>query len=134
IWAYDDGNSKSSFKTTNGGNSWSETIEKPISVFFLTKSIGWKLLKTGEFYKTVDGAITWQLQDRLSFIMFASKPTVYFVDENAGWILDNGFNIYKTINGGQDWELDYSSYSFKLSLLKFHVNPDGTVLGYTGGK
>ncbi|MBI4646626.1 MAG: T9SS type A sorting domain-containing protein [Bacteroidia bacterium] len=122
-------------KTTNGGTDWTfynvgqTALIK--SLFFINADTGfvnsinysYKTL----FYKTLDGGITWNLQDTLPYI-----EAIYFVNSNLGYGVgqnDTCGVFYKTTDGGMNWtEHIFDDISSLWSI--FFIND---TIGYVAG-
>lgn len=98
------------FKTTDGGDSWSEIYASgnglPFAseygdIFFINDTVGWVhcfLPNISHIARTLDGGTTWS-------VVFSGPAagSFYFINVDTGWCI-NQYGIQKTTDGGQSWE------------------------------
>ncbi len=113
-------------KTTDGGQTWSGTIDmsKPMfrGVYFTSIDTGFAIGQAG-VKKTIDGGNTWEtvLPDiDGSRVRFASAKTGYAID---------GKDLYKTIDSGETWYKDDTGNDTIYSVHFFDDN-----FGYACGR
>lgn len=85
--------------TTDGGLHWSEyeVREKPVSLFFLSDSLGWMVTDRG-LWSTAEGGRSWTKVHPQKGIL-----QTWFLDTNHGYV--SGFKglVEETIDGGRSW-------------------------------
>ncbi|HEY7914102.1 MAG TPA: YCF48-related protein [Blastocatellia bacterium] len=93
--------------TVNGGQSWT-SIPYPfdgivIDIFFLDPQRAWASSKSGGFYKTSDGGLTWE---RSEVIVYGDRvfESIFFADANTGWVASRSGRMARTTDGGRTWE------------------------------
>jgi photosystem II stability/assembly factor-like uncharacterized protein len=93
--------------TVNGGQTWT-SIPYPfdaivIDVFFLDAQRAWASSKSGGFYKTADGGLTWE---RSEVIVYGDRvfESIFFADANTGWVASRSGRMARTTDGGRTWE------------------------------
>jgi photosystem II stability/assembly factor-like uncharacterized protein len=80
-------------KTTNGGGAWTKSLIDPDTVFlhdikFINSNVGfiaaskWQVGNRGYIYKTVDGGVSWNLQNTIKDIPLSG---ISMVSENEGY-------------------------------------------------
>lgn len=98
------------YKTIDGGNTWSVSIEvdEEINAFhFVDENNGYFVGDQGLIYKTNDGGVNWQELE----IPYDWYTQVKFYSKNVGYIADEEGRLYKTENGGISWEYLTKQYS-----------------------
>jgi photosystem II stability/assembly factor-like uncharacterized protein len=93
--------------TVNGGQTWT-SIPYPfdgivIDIFFLDSQRAWASSKSGGFYKTTDGGLTWE---RSEVIVYGDRvfESIFFADANTGWVASRSGRMARTMDGGRTWE------------------------------
>lgn len=96
------GNGGVTYRTTNGGLSWSwaavGTITTLSSIWFADAQRGWTADIDGRIYRSTDGGQSWSLQ----FHANGYLSTLQFFDAQEGWAI-GGNTFLHTTNGGQSW-------------------------------
>jgi photosystem II stability/assembly factor-like uncharacterized protein len=96
------GNGGVTYRTTNGGLSWSfqavGTITTLSSIWFVDDRRGWTVDIDGRIYRSTDGGRSWTLQ----FHANSYLSTLQFLDAQEGWAI-GGDTFLHTTNGGQTW-------------------------------
>ncbi|MBE0538400.1 MAG: T9SS type A sorting domain-containing protein [Ignavibacterium sp.] len=119
--------SSSILKTIDGGLTWTELPSPEFSSIrkmkFFNELEGWILLN-GNFYKTVNGGISWDLK-------FTSITDFSFVDSSNGWYLSQN-KIYHSTDEGENWVLQYANPGNSLANIFFLNSNDGWVSGRYG--
>jgi photosystem II stability/assembly factor-like uncharacterized protein len=98
------GNGGTTYRTTNGGLSWTwQTVPNSIitlrSIFFVDALTGWTVNIDGDIFKSTDGGQSWSL----SFASGASNLcSVQFTSPLEGWAI-GGKSFLHTTDGGQSW-------------------------------
>jgi photosystem II stability/assembly factor-like uncharacterized protein len=95
--------------TRDGGTTWTMLPETSnrfglVAVDFVDALHGWAVGISGSILGTVDGGVTWRVQEQA---VEAKKPWilgVHFVDANHGWAVGEGGGIWHTTTGG--WAVD----------------------------
>ncbi len=94
--------------TSDAGLHWSqyEVRERPVSLFFLSDSLGWMVTDRG-LWSTVEGGRAWTKLDSRKGILQA-----WFLDANHGYIAGLKSLLQETNDGGKTWaKLDVSGQS-----------------------
>lgn len=93
--------------TVNGGQTWT-SIPYPfdgivIDMFFLDPRLAWASVKSGGFYKTADGGLTWE---RSEITIYGDRvfESIFFADPNTGWVTSRSGRMAKSTDGGRTWE------------------------------
>lgn len=115
-------------RTTDGGASWTQTINSAkhfFAVHFIDKQTGWVVGEDGIVRKTTNGGRKW-----LRLPLSAPElHDVYFVDSQIGWIAGaNGF-IAKTTDGGEVWQIQNSQTTNSLESIFFFDADTGWAVG-----
>lgn len=87
------------WKTVDGGNSFLEltTPQEPLSVNFISNSIGFYTASDG-LYKTIDGGLSWyQVHQEIGLIKFAT--------EFVGYGVNNDRQLLKSVDAGETWAI-----------------------------
>ncbi len=77
---------------------------------FITKDIGWSVMKNGEIFRTSDGGIGWQRIGKVHRNIKGESPfwtqhrMMRFADENVGWIAVDSDSLFRTEDGGYTWK------------------------------
>jgi len=105
------------WRTQDGGRIWVEDTLPLHSHFHdlydlavISKSNVWMVGTTGIILHTLDGGITWTLDDRLyDHETIPVIKEVFFPDSLHGWLGINealgGWKIARTADGGENWEI-----------------------------
>jgi photosystem II stability/assembly factor-like uncharacterized protein len=96
------GNGGVTYRTTNGGLSWSwsavGTITTLSSIWFVDAQRGWTADIDGRIYRSTDGGQSWTLQlDANAYL-----STLQFFDAQEGWAIGGGTFLHTT-DAGQTW-------------------------------
>jgi photosystem II stability/assembly factor-like uncharacterized protein len=109
------GNSGGLFRTTDGGNSWSQTYSGSAihSIYFTDTSNGWAVRG---IMQSNDGGLTWVNQNNY----WHPIGSIFFLDSLNGWTVGSNINgstgfissfISSTIDGGENWEEQWVIHS-----------------------
>jgi photosystem II stability/assembly factor-like uncharacterized protein len=102
------------FKTTNGGETWTEIIGsfEPIYDFhFLNQNNGFATGDHGATYKTTNGGTTWsQIFFQNGYIYNTAMYGIFFHDNNVGFATGARGRIIKTVDGGNTWTQNSPTY------------------------
>ncbi len=127
-------------RSNDAGLTWSKPeiwgLSEPRSISFVNDMLGFLCgAHFGfEYYKTVDGGLTWQQYYDENNRMGPSS--ICFIDEQTGFI--GGYNddtwneIYKTIDGGETWNLIESEVMGFISGI-FDIEFKDDLIGYIAG-
>lgn len=124
------------FKTTNGGNSWTQLSAPDTTkydIFFIDELTGWTVGFGGFIAKTTDGGASWFSQSNTA-ITSLTLYGVFALDANTVFVCGNDNLIIKSTNGGATWNpLNIGIAGLTdLREVKF-FNPDtGFVVGERG--
>ena len=138
------GGSNKILKTTNGGETWKNTIPTAglghttysFDIHFLDEDNGYASYTTsstgtgGGLLKTSNGGETWELKpftEGITYIHFISPSTGFVAKRKLG---PEEPGIYKTIDGGTTWELVYQGLDGEEG---FHEIKDIVFLNSTTG-
>jgi photosystem II stability/assembly factor-like uncharacterized protein len=97
------------YKTTDGGDSWTQCLYSPAtawgvfySIKFTSDSVGYaaQAHPDGLIYKTTDAGNTW---NSVTTTSLNSPGQLYFTSEMDGIYTSKSGNIYRTTNGGSEW-------------------------------
>lgn len=107
------GNSSSvCFKTIDGGNNWSNTIENIDiqQVHFINNFIGF--LGTNDYiFRTSDGGANWVPVlggTSYNFGPYGVERYLQFVNTTDGFLMDGDGNLYKSTDAGLNWNIIYT--------------------------
>jgi len=108
----------------NGSNSsWLR------SICAINDMICWTVGNDGSIQKTVDGGMTWELQNSgISDVLYST----FFANEMAGWAVGQYGTILNTTNGGEEWSLQNSGTSNNLQSIFFINEQTGWAVGRSG--
>jgi photosystem II stability/assembly factor-like uncharacterized protein len=116
------------FKTTNGGNNWTQlsvgVIGQITSMYFTDSNTGFVVGYGGIILKTSDGGTTWTSQ---SSGVTCNLNSVFFVDANTGYTVGDNGVILKTTNGG-GYPLGIKDQPSKTNELKIYPNPSSNLV------
>ncbi len=124
------------YKTTDGGQTWTENRQDPsqywndfTSIFFNTPLNGHAV---GKYYykSSTDGGETWNLNTGVPIMGEFNK--VCFVDQNTGFIVGDYGIIYKSTNGGISWFSQTSNTDNNLKSISFQDLSNGIAVGDNG--
>lgn len=117
-------------KTTNGGQSWTET-DLPLNndlrkIYFLNENVGFAGGTYGTLVKTTNGGDSWStIRTGLRFPIME----IHFFNSSLGYIVTTAGEIAKTTNAGETWELIcVGSYGVS-DLTKVYFKDTETLLG-----
>ena len=119
------------FKTTDGGNSWTEQIVDDTttikSIFFTDLNIGWLITSDSyskrKVFKTTDGGTNWLMKYNGNFLL--NYP--FFLDYTTGWAVGSN-KIFKTTDEGTNWT-EYQTNVITLQSIFFINNLLGWAVG-----
>jgi photosystem II stability/assembly factor-like uncharacterized protein len=96
------GNGGVTYRTTDGGLSWSWSPVGPIitlsSIWFVDAQRGWTANIDGQIYRSTDGGQSWALQHDAGGYL----STLQFFDAQEGWAI-GGDTFLRTTDSGQSW-------------------------------
>jgi photosystem II stability/assembly factor-like uncharacterized protein len=126
------------FKTTDGGNNWTQ-LQDTLSfhfekVFFADENNGYMIGK-GCLLKTTDGGVSWIIKQPTDHIL----QTMYFMNKDTGWVAGNEGVILKTTDAGTTWQhqqMNGTNYGTLTSLFFTDENTgwvSGSGLDIAGG-
>jgi len=98
-------------KSKDGGITWSTVAMFDIAqgllegISFITEDEGWAVTNLGAIYHTVDGGVTWALQDFASGYFMSD---IQFVTPDSGWVVGGFLSTpyQRTVDGGKTWMAD----------------------------
>ena len=102
--------------------------DRPFSIHFLTKDIGWVVGDRGLVFKTADGGESWQslkMNSRYSF------KDITFID-GYGWIVGEEGVILHTNDWGNNWNIQETDAKMSLMCVFFLNKSKGFVVGADG--
>ena len=127
------------YKTTDGGNTWSQTLSYGSipndlnMLYFKNKNEGYINFGHSEFRKTIDGGETWTAVNG-SFLYAINS--MFFTDQNTGFAVGTYGNIYKTTDNGVSWQRHPESYftddGKSLKSIGFSSSTHGFAVGNNG--
>ncbi|WP_162303710.1 YCF48-related protein [Hymenobacter sediminis] len=101
------------YKTSDSGQNW-HLLPVPIyggpsDVEFVDEQVGFAIDEYGTFYKTEDGARTWQ-QSQLNHTIYAPghPKYVHFMDRMTGCIQTDNSDVFRTTDGGRTWIWEFN--------------------------
>lgn len=125
------GNGGVTYRTTNGGLTWSFTAVGPIdtlsSVWFVDAQLGWTTDIEGRIYRSTDGGQTWALQ----LDAHAYLSTLQFFDAQEGWAI-GGNTFLHTTDGGQGWTAASVPFGTWSHAARFSDTSNGISVGEYG--
>lgn len=120
------------YKTTNGGTTWSATTNQGFRDFtFVNSTYGFAASIVGQSMgKTINGGSSWTLltpptSNSLWGVAATSSLTAYFVG--------TGGVLWKTINGGTSFTVKASGTTNLLTDIHFTSATTGFIIGQSGG-
>lgn len=125
-------------KTTDGGETWSETFSilgQFTSLFFINNQIGFATGYNPTFgsfvYLTSNGGNNWTSNILIDTLKFNS---IFFVNENTGFICGGSpAVVYKTTDGGNNWnKLILNNGNNELNKISFADENKGYTVGTNG--
>lgn len=129
-----------SLKTTDGGNSWEQSVVSPsyyngfYSVHFLNEFQGW-FGGVGVLFKTSDGGENWT---ELPFILNnTALLKIQFLNSDIGWVKTDFGGLYKTIDGGVSWveqAQSVTSFYFTSEQIGWYAQSNNIYNTTDGGK
>ncbi len=100
------GNSQSTFRTTDGGVTWTPAnVSGGHSLDFVDANHGWVVSLSGLGFRTTDGGETWQEMLLPNQGFTPSILRTDFINENEGWAVGWDGYAAHTIDGGRSWQL-----------------------------
>ena len=104
--------------TDDGGKTWVEQYNKPLTVFnavhFIDRNVGWVVGLGGRILHSTDGGYTWVQQPSGTSDVLTSTQ---FFDETTGWIVGLGGTILRYT------ELDYrEEHKVQPEIIELHQN------------
>lgn len=98
------GNGGVTYRTTDGGLTWSYTAVGPIatlrSIFFVDAQHGFTVNIDGDVFESLDGGASWSLVHASGA---SNLNTVRFFDSQEGWVI-GGDTFLHTTDGGASWQ------------------------------
>lgn len=134
-WAAD-GAGSAVFKTTDGGLNWTESTynndEYLRNIEFLNENIGFLGALSDNFYRTVDGGVTWEIVSELQGVIPAicgldtvGESTIY----GCGAYFEPAY-VIKSTDSGENWQvIDMSEYAISLVEVLFTDEQTGFAAG-----
>lgn len=123
------------FKTTNGGETWTQVAdigEKGNSLYFFDNNNGFVSCDTGIIKKTNNGGLTWTSISYNPGNGYSNYYGVCFLDENIGFVCGQRGRIAKTNNGGLTWS-EYSPTYNDIVKNQFKSDTVGYAMIYING-
>ncbi len=121
-----------SYKTTNGGNTWTATTSQGFRDYsFVNSTYGFAASIVGQSMgKTTNGGTSWTMltpptSNSLWGVAATSSLTAYFVG--------TGGVLWKTTNGGSSFTVKNSGTSNLLTDIHFTSSTTGFIIGQSGG-
>jgi hypothetical protein len=86
--------------TSDGGKQWSfvDFKDRPLSMFFLSESVGWIAAEHG-VWETDESGRTWKKVDGLK----KGIQRIYFTNPSHGYAIGYPNALYETTDGGKTW-------------------------------
>lgn len=102
------------FKTTNGGNDWTEQFVDFSpghynTMHFSDTENGWVVADSGKVLKTTNGGVNWNFVTNSGVNQQSGCKAVFFLDANNGWISSKASDneqtpfVVHTTDGGATW-------------------------------
>ncbi|WCO00810.1 YCF48-related protein [Psychroserpens ponticola] len=101
-------------RTVDGGQTWNtvtlgeDSNERIWKIQELNDSVMYGSVEAHtdilEYYKSIDGGLTWQLNSIPSAGIIGTIQGIGFLNEDIGWVGGFGELFYETLDGGQTWE------------------------------
>jgi photosystem II stability/assembly factor-like uncharacterized protein len=126
-WAVGDGTSPF-YKTTDGGENWTEGGGRYSSIFFTDQYTGWATDDeyNNGIYKSTDGGVTWIQKSSIS------TSSLHFSNIDNGWAVGECGRILKSTDGGETWVSKTSGTIKNLNSVKFYDSNLGICVGNSG--
>lgn len=127
------GNNGRIFKTTNGGNNWTNIAHNSTnihSLFFTSADTGYAAGDGGMILKTSDGGSSWQ---PLNSGTAENINSIYFTSNKKGYAVGTAGIIISSADAGANWTPLSSGISWELTSIHFPSDSIGYVTGNSGG-
>lgn len=125
------------FKTTNGGNNWSQTsLSTAYQVWYMdvvNSTTVYISCDSAQVIRTITGGSTWTVLNTPAVPSLTVRWRISFLNALTGWITSNDAGVnktYQTTNGGTSWAAVNSSSGF--SKIKFISASNGLGLNSSG--
>ena len=120
-------------RTTNGGDSWTETdllINNDLNtIYFINEQVGFAGGTYGMLVRTTNGGDRWTiLNPGLKFPII----NIHFFNNEMGYVVTSAGEIAKTTDGGESWELISKENYGVYDLAKAYFIDSKTLLGLQG--
>jgi photosystem II stability/assembly factor-like uncharacterized protein len=116
-------------KTTNGGQSWTEStigfIGSIYAISFPTINKGFLAGEQGVLYRTENEGTDWSLLSPVDRIFYNDFKSMYFINADIGFLVGTKGRIMKTVDGGTSWK----AYSINYNNINGLAFPDAAT-GY----
>lgn len=122
------------FRTSNGGDSWTEIdpgCASLNSMYFADENTGWVAGDRGTLMKTEDGGNNWVEQHNVAFYEPAFMG-IHFTSVLTGWCVGTSGAIMRTTNGGFPWIMWGRLTTENLFTPRFISSNTGWVVGMNG--
>ncbi len=117
---------RSSYKTTDGGESWVSCGNAGNQKYFINQDTGWGTYEPLGIFKSTDGGSTWVQKSSVS------SRSIFFPDVNNGWAVGIGGSILKSTDQGENWFAQTSGTSSNLNSIDLYNDNIGMCVGNTG--
>lgn len=121
------------FRTTDGGNNWSQLSHNLSidfqSIYFVNNNYGWAVGGAGKMASTTNGGLNWvSMNSGTSRILYQ----VVFRNALTGWVVSENGLLLKTTNGGTNWFTVASGTGYNLAGIGFTDSITGWIIGNNG--
>lgn len=116
----------STFKTTDGGITWTISPYTFDKIFFMDQDTGWGAHSVLGIYKSTNGGLDWVQKSSVR------SSSIYFSNSGTGWAVGSGGNILKSTDGGDSWFAKISGTTADLKSVHFYNSNIGVCVGNEG--